>query len=104
MGAIWIGVGVSAISYAACTFLKPAFGYDDSLDVFGVHALGGAWGALASGLFAVTFGSGIETNLQQVMVQLRGIAFVVGFAPVATRYMWEWTSRPSTASVVGLVK
>jgi Amt family ammonium transporter len=83
-GAIWIGVGVSAISYAACTFLKPAFGYDDSLDVFGVHALGGAWGALASGLFAVTLGSGIETNLQQVLVQLRGIAFVVGFAPVAT--------------------
>src|SRR5439155_1112560 len=47
-------------------------------------ALGGAWGALASGLFAVTLGSGIETNLQQVMVQLRGIAFVIGFAPVAT--------------------
>ena len=38
--------------YAACTFLKPALGYDDSLDVFGVHALGGAWGALASGIFA----------------------------------------------------
>src|SRR5882724_10223322 len=84
MGAIWTGVGVSVISYAACTFLKPALGYDDSLDVFGVHALGGAWGALASGLFAVTLGSGIETNLQQVMVQLRGIAFVIGFAPVAT--------------------
>jgi Amt family ammonium transporter len=32
-GAIWIGVGVAIISYAACTFLKPAFGYDDSLDV-----------------------------------------------------------------------
>jgi Amt family ammonium transporter len=84
MGAIWTGVGVSVISYAACTFLKPALDYDDSLDVFGVHALGGAWGALASGLFAVTLGSGIETNLQQVMVQLRGIAFVIGFAPVAT--------------------
>ena len=84
MGAIWTGVGVSIISYAACTFLKPTLGYDDSLDVFGVHALGGAWGALASGLFAVTLGSGIETNLQQVTVQLRGIAFVVGFAPVAT--------------------
>jgi Amt family ammonium transporter len=50
----------------------------------GVHAFGGAWGALASGLFAVTLGTGIETNLQQVMVQLHGIAFVMGFAPVAT--------------------
>jgi Amt family ammonium transporter len=84
MGAIWIGVGVSVVSYLACTFLKPMFGYDDSLDVFGVHALGGAWGALASGLFAVTLGSGIESNTQQVLVQLRGIAFVIGFAPVAT--------------------
>ena len=84
LGAIAIGVGVSVVSYAACTFLKPVFGYDDSLDVFGVHALGGAWGALASGIFAVTLGSGIETNLQQIAVQLRGIAFVALFAPLAT--------------------
>ena len=83
-GAIAIGAGVSAVSYLACTFLKPAFGYDDSLDVFGVHALGGAWGALASGLFATTLGSGIESNAQQVMVQLRGMAFVIVFAPLAT--------------------
>src|SRR6185369_4603350 len=56
----------------------------DSLDVFGVHALGGAWGALASGIFAVTLGSGIETNAQQIMVQLQGIVFVIVFAPIAT--------------------
>lgn len=84
MGAIWIGIGVTAVSYSACTFLKPACGYDDSLDVFGVHALGGMWGAFASGLFAVTLGSGVETNAQQILVQLRGIAFVLVFAPLAT--------------------
>src|SRR5262245_16092532 len=84
MGAIWVGVGVSIISYAACTFLKPALGYDDSLDVFGVHALGGAWGALASGIFAVTLGSGIESNAEQVMTQLQGMAFVAVFSPLAT--------------------
>src|SRR6185295_11023133 len=84
MGAIAVGIGVTLVSYAACTFLKPAFGYDDSLDVFGVHALGGAWGALASGIFAVTLGSGVESNAQQIMVQLRGIAFVAVFAPLAT--------------------
>src|SRR5215468_8534969 len=83
-GAIWVGVGVSIISYVACTFLKPALGYDDSLDVFGVHALGGAWGALASGIFAVTLGSGVESNAQQILVQLKGIAFVAIFAPIAT--------------------
>jgi Amt family ammonium transporter len=84
MGAIMIGLGVTAVSYVACTFLKPALGYDDSLDVFGVHALGGAWGALASGIFATTLGSGIESNAQQIVVQLKGIAFVAIFAPVAT--------------------
>jgi Amt family ammonium transporter len=84
MGSIWIGTGVAIISYAACTFLKPAMGYDDSLDVFGVHALGGAWGALASGIFAVTLGSGIESNAQQIMVQLKGVGFVAVFAPIAT--------------------
>jgi Amt family ammonium transporter len=84
MGAIWVGLGVAIVSYVACTFLKPALGYDDSLDVFGVHALGGAWGALASGIFAETLGSGIESNAQQIMVQLRGIGFVIVFAPIAT--------------------
>ena len=84
MGAIMVGIGVAIVSYAACTFLKPALGYDDSLDVFGVHALGGAWGALASGIFAVTLGSGIESNAQQIMVQLKGIVFVIVFAPIAT--------------------
>jgi Amt family ammonium transporter len=87
MGAIWIGAGVSVISYCAVTFLKPAFGYDDSLDVFGVHALGGAWGALASGIFATTLGAGNETNAAQIMVQLKGIVFVAIFAPVATLFI-----------------
>ena len=49
-----------------------------------MHALGGTWGALASGIFAVTLGSGIESNAQQIMVQLKGIAFVIVFAPLAT--------------------
>lgn len=80
-GAIAVGMGVTVISYWALTWLKPTLGYDDSLDVFGVHALGGAWGAFASGVFASTLGSGIESNLVQVLVQLRGIVFVAIFAP-----------------------
>jgi ammonium transporter, Amt family len=51
-GALAIGVSVSVICYIAVSFLKPKFGYDDSLDAFGVHGIGGIWGALATGLFA----------------------------------------------------
>ena len=50
--AIWIGAGVSLICYIAIAFVKTKFGYDDSLDAFGVHGVGGIWGALATGLWA----------------------------------------------------
>ena len=81
LGSIMVGGGVSIVCYAAVTFLKPLFGYDDSLDAFGVHGLGGAWGALASGIFATTLGAGIESNADQIIVQLKGIGFVAVFAP-----------------------
>jgi Amt family ammonium transporter len=84
MGAIAVGFGVSVVCYAAITFLKPLLGYDDSLDAFGVHGIGGMWGAIASGLFATTLGSGIESNGQQLGVQLQGVAFTAVFAPLAT--------------------
>src|SRR5262249_39782304 len=84
VGSILVGAGVTIVSYAACTFLKPAAGYDDSLDVFGVHALGGAWGAFASGPFAVALGSRIGGHAQEILVQLKGIGFVAVFAPAMT--------------------
>jgi Amt family ammonium transporter len=52
VSAIIIGVLVSVFCYMAVTLIKPRFGYDDALDVFGVHCVGGIWGALATGLFA----------------------------------------------------
>jgi len=52
VGAIWIGIGVSVFCYMAVALLKVKFGYDDSLDAFGVHGIGGIWGALATGLWA----------------------------------------------------
>ena len=51
MAAILIGIGSGVICYLA-VLLKPRLGYDDSLDVVGVHCVGGVWGALATGLFA----------------------------------------------------
>jgi Amt family ammonium transporter len=52
LSAIIIGILVSVFCYMAVTLIKPKFGYDDALDVFGVHCVGGIWGALATGLFA----------------------------------------------------
>ncbi len=51
-GALAIGAGASVICYIFVALIKPRLGYDDSLDAFGVHGIGGIWGALATGLFA----------------------------------------------------
>ncbi len=51
MSSILIGIGAGVFCYTAC-ILKTRLGYDDSLDAFGVHGIGGTWGALATGLFA----------------------------------------------------
>lgn len=47
-----IGALVSPICYFAVTFIKPKLGYDDALDAFGCHGVGGIWGAIATGIFA----------------------------------------------------
>lgn len=52
LSAVFIGAFASLFCYLAVVFIKPRLGYDDSLDVFGVHGVGGLWGALATGLFA----------------------------------------------------
>jgi Amt family ammonium transporter len=52
LAAIAIGIIVSLVCFLAVSYLKPRLGYDDSLDAFGVHGVGGMWGAIATGLFA----------------------------------------------------
>jgi Amt family ammonium transporter len=85
MGSIAIGAGAAVVCYAGVTFIKPMFGYDDSLDVFGVHGLGGTWGALATGLFIADWAlpEGV-TRGAQIFIQIKSILFTAVFAPVAT--------------------
>jgi len=52
ISALLLGAAAGIICYAAVSVIKPKLGYDDSLDAFGVHGIGGIWGALATGLFA----------------------------------------------------
>ncbi len=85
IGSIWVGLGSAVVCYLAVTILKPMLGYDDSLDVFGVHGIGGTWGAIATGLFIADFAlpEGV-TWAGQVAAQLQSVVFTAIFAVVVT--------------------
>jgi Amt family ammonium transporter len=85
LGSIGIGLGAACFCYTAVMILKPAAGYDDSLDVFGVHGIGGMWGAIATGLFIADFAlpEGVSWGLQ-VGKQFASVFFTVVFAPTLT--------------------
>ena len=82
--AMVIGFLAGIICFYA-VIIKLKLGYDDSLDVFGIHAVGGAWGALGTGLFVTIGGTGLLTgNLQQVWVQLVGIGAAATYSFIIT--------------------
>ncbi len=81
--AVIIGLVAGVICFAAATSLKHLLGYDDSLDAFGVHGIGGIVGALLTGIFVSKEISGVENSvLMQFLIQLKGVAVTViyGFA------------------------
>jgi Amt family ammonium transporter len=87
-GALAIGLGATAVSYVFVAFLKEKFGYDDSLDVFGVHGIAGIWGAIATGIFAMV-GFGVEKkggllagNAAQLGVQIKAVLFTIVWSGV----------------------
>jgi Amt family ammonium transporter len=88
MGALLIGAASGAICYFAATSMKRAFGYDDSLDVFGVHGVGGIIGATLTGLCAAQFmgGAGIEAASvgAQVWAQLKSIGVTILWSGVVS--------------------
>jgi len=87
-GALIIGLTAGAICYWGAVVLKPKLGYDDSLDVFDVHGLGGITGALLTGVFAVEAIGGtpgmLEGNPGQVLIQLEGIVATIIYCGIAT--------------------
>jgi Amt family ammonium transporter len=88
MGALAIGVAAGIGCFWASTRVKRALGYDDSLDVFGVHAVGGIIGAVLTGVFSAESlgGAGLAADSigQQVLVQLIGIAVTVIYCGVVS--------------------
>jgi ammonium transporter, Amt family len=102
MGALAIGAAAGVLCFLASTKLKRKLGYDDSLDVFGVHAVGGIVGAILTGVFAFpAFGGvwdpGDATVGGQVWVQLKSVLFTVVFTGVLT-----WVLLKVVDAVMGL--
>ena len=89
-GAIAIGLGVSSICFMAVVLLKTKLGYDDSLDAFGVHGIGGMWGAIATGIFATKLvnpagANGlIFGNFAQLKIQLIAVLVTVLYSSIVT--------------------
>ena len=82
--AIVIGGVASLLCYYACR-MKTVFGYDDSLDAFGVHGIGGMWGAIATGIFCFLPVAGlINGDSAQLIKQLVGTGAAIAFAAVGT--------------------
>jgi Amt family ammonium transporter len=87
MGAIVIGLSASVICFFCATSLKRKLGYDDSLDAFGVHGIGGIVGALLTGVFAAPAlgGFGTVTDIPgQLFIQFKGVAFTVLYTAIIT--------------------
>ncbi|MDH4563027.1 ammonium transporter [Pseudomonas sp. BN411] len=87
MGALIIGLVAGVICYFCATSLKRKMGYDDSLDAFGVHGIGGIIGALLTGVFAAPalggFGT-VEDIGAQLLTQFEGVAFTVVYTGIVT--------------------
>jgi len=87
-GAFFIGLIAGIVCYWASTKLKNKFGYDDSLDVFGIHGVGGTVGALLTGIFAKEAIGGaaglLEGNIGQLWLQFIGVAFTIVYTAVLT--------------------
>jgi len=95
MQAVLIGLIAGAVCFWACTWLKTKVGYDDSLDVFGVHGVGGMTGTLLAGVLAVGALSAtpelpggvaglLEGNANQVLLQLYGVAVTLVWSGAVT--------------------
>jgi len=94
MASIIIGLGAGGICYLSVTFMKTKLGYDDSLDAFGVHGVGGIWGAIATGLFATTTvnpggADGLfYGNPGLLLIQLKAIGITIIYSFIVTSILF----------------
>lgn len=98
MGAMAIGIGAGLACFWGATILKRWMGYDDSLDAFGVHGVGGIVGAVLTGVFAATslggagFGEGIDSMAGQVVSQVLGVGATIVYCAVVSYVLLKATA------------
>jgi len=94
--AIPIGIFAGAFSFIGVTKLKPKLGYDDSLDVFGVHGVCGVWGTIATGLFAqkAINAAGVNGflfgNVRLLLIQGLYVIVTISYAVVVTWILYKF--------------
>jgi Amt family ammonium transporter len=94
-GAAWIGFGSGIICWIAVTAFKARYKYDDSLDAFGVHGIGGIWGSIAVGLWATKTvnPNGVDGlfygNAHQFFVQLQAVGITMAYSFVASLILFK---------------
>jgi Amt family ammonium transporter len=100
MGALLIGLAAGAVCYLSAVHMKRLFGYDDSLDAWGVHGVGGALGAMLTGVFASNAINGqgkgwlIDGNFHQMLIQFYDVAATFVYCAVVTLIILkviDWT-------------
>jgi len=79
-----IGVAAGVICFGAATYLKHLLGYDDSLDTFGVHGIGGIVGALLTGVYASATIGGTDGSLAQFIIQCKAVAVTLVWSSVVS--------------------
>lgn len=93
MGALLIGIAAGIVCFLAAVYMKKAFGYDDALDAWGVHGVGGALGAMLTGVFASKAinatgapngGWLIDGNFGQMLIQLYDVLAVFAWSGIGT--------------------
>lgn len=95
VSAVIIGLLVSVFCFYAVSVLKPKLGFDDALDAFGVHCVGGIWGALATGLFAskAVNAAGADGlfygNPKQLLIQLMAVGVTIVYSLVLTFVIYK---------------
>lgn len=93
MASIFVGAGGSVLGFIFVTYVKKKFGYDDTLDVFGVHGMAGIWGAIATGIFAAKEIGGTDGllygNPGQVFVQAISVAVAIVLSAVGTFVLYK---------------